>query len=104
MYALSSNEAEYRGTCSHQHNINCDRCSDLRNAVLDIQVAVSEVQLSYCFLELQNKMLEFVEYMQWKNIPQQFHCVYTPFKTRKTDYFSVAFDYKHVEQTFCATR
>ncbi|CAH3020126.1 unnamed protein product [Porites evermanni] len=46
MYALSSNEAEYRGTCSHQHNINCDRCSDLRNAVLDIQVAVSELQLS----------------------------------------------------------
>ncbi|CAH3145827.1 unnamed protein product [Porites evermanni] len=46
MYAGSSNEAEYRGTCSHQHNINCDRCSDLRNAVLDIQVAVSELQLS----------------------------------------------------------
>ena len=30
--------------------------------------------------------------------------VYTPFKTSKTDYFSVAFDYKHVAQKFYATR
>ena len=59
MYAHSSNEAEYCGTCSHQQNINCDCCSDLRNAVLDIQVAVSELQLRYCLLDLQNKMLEF---------------------------------------------
>ena len=44
--ALSTDEAEYRGTCSHQHNIGCDRCSDSRDAVLDIQVALSHLQLS----------------------------------------------------------
>lgn len=51
VYALSSNEAEYRGTCSHQHNIGCDRCNDLRDAVVDIQVALSEIQLRYYFLD-----------------------------------------------------
>ena len=39
-----------------------------------------------------------------KHIRQQFYGVYTLFKTSKIDYLSVAFDYKHVAQTFCATR
>ena len=43
--ALSSDEIEYRGTCSHQHNIGCDRCNDLRQAIMDIQVALSHLQL-----------------------------------------------------------
>lgn len=37
VYALSSHEAEYRETCSHQHSIGCDQCSDLRDAIMDIQ-------------------------------------------------------------------
>ena len=45
VYALSSDEIEYRGTCSHQHNIGCDRCNDLRDAIMDIQVALSHLQL-----------------------------------------------------------
>lgn len=52
VYALSTDEAEYRGTCSHQHNIGCDRCSDLRDAILDIQVALSHLQLRYYILIL----------------------------------------------------
>ena len=45
VYALSTDEIEYRGTCSHQHNIGCDRCNDLRDAIMDIQVALSHLQL-----------------------------------------------------------
>lgn len=37
VYALSSHEAEYRETCPHQHSIGCDQCSDLRDAIMDIQ-------------------------------------------------------------------
>ena len=47
VYALSCDEVEYRGTCSHQHNISCDRCSDLPDAILDIQVALSNLNLRY---------------------------------------------------------
>ena len=43
--ALSNDEIEYRGTCSHQHNIGCDRSNDLREAIMDIQVALSHLQL-----------------------------------------------------------
>ena len=47
VYGLSCDGAEYCGTCSHQHNISCDRCSDLTDAVLDIQVALSNLNLRY---------------------------------------------------------
>ena len=47
VYVLSSDEAEYRETCSHQHNIGCDRCSDLRDAIMDIQVSLSHLEIRY---------------------------------------------------------
>jgi len=54
VYALSSRtEPEYRGTCSHQHNISCDRCEALKNAVADIQLvsaSSSDIQLRYKFV------------------------------------------------------
>ena len=37
--ALSSSEPEFRESCPHQHNVGCDRCEDLKNAIADLQFA-----------------------------------------------------------------
>ena len=47
VYALSSGQSDHRGTCQHQHNICCDRCDDLRNVVIDIQLALSSSDLNF---------------------------------------------------------
>ncbi|KAK3728464.1 hypothetical protein QZH41_002327 [Actinostola sp. cb2023] len=47
VYALSSGEADHRGTCQHQHSICYDRCDDLRNTIVNIQLALSSSEVHF---------------------------------------------------------
>ena len=50
VFVLSSADAtEYRETCSHEHNMSCNRCDDLKNAIVDLQLALSELHLIKSF-------------------------------------------------------
>ena len=46
-YALSTQEEEFKGTCTHLHDITCDRCEEGKMAILDVQMVFSSPQVTY---------------------------------------------------------
>lgn len=47
VYATSTSEPEFHGKCTHEHNISCDRCEDIKNAILDLQLSLSSPTLNF---------------------------------------------------------
>ena len=47
VYALSTSEPEYLGQCEHEHNVSCDRCEELRNVLVDLQLLLSSSAVKY---------------------------------------------------------
>ena len=47
VYALSTSEAEYLGQCEHEYNVSCDRCEELRNVLVDLQLSLSSSAVKY---------------------------------------------------------
>ena len=47
VYALSTSESEYLGKCEHEHNVSCDRCEELRNVLVDLQLSLSSSAVKY---------------------------------------------------------
>ena len=47
VYALSTSEPEYLGQCEHEHNVSCDRCEELRNVLVDLQLSLSSSAVKY---------------------------------------------------------
>lgn len=45
--ALSSSEPEFHESCAHQHNVGCDRCEDLKNAIADLQLAFDSQEVKF---------------------------------------------------------
>ncbi|KAK3730136.1 hypothetical protein QZH41_015846, partial [Actinostola sp. cb2023] len=54
VYAMSIADAEFHGKCAHDHLITCDRCEDLNNAIVDLQLLLSSSTLNYRYEEYHN--------------------------------------------------
>ena len=42
-YALSSDEKDFQATCTHQHNIICERCEDTKSVLKEISSVLATI-------------------------------------------------------------
>ena len=42
-YALSSYEKDFQATCTHQHNIICERCEDTKSVLKEISSVLATI-------------------------------------------------------------
>jgi len=40
-FTLSSSESQFRVECSHKHTMSCDRCEELKNVILELELFVN---------------------------------------------------------------
>ena len=45
-FSTSASEAEYHATCSHNHDLSCDRCEVLKNTITEIELLITATQAS----------------------------------------------------------
>ncbi|KAK3736988.1 hypothetical protein QZH41_015633, partial [Actinostola sp. cb2023] len=56
IYAMSIADAEFHGKCAHDHLITCDRCEDLKNAIVELQLSLSSSNINYSSSDVQEEL------------------------------------------------